>query len=302
MRLVTFYGKDKLQLGVMLQDRPEVLDLTAAAPDRPELGSMLSLIAAGQPGLALAQDLLKQATSGGLEPFRRPLASLRLAAPIPRPHRNIYCIGLNYKAHNSEFAGAAAPLPEAPIVFTKAPSSVIGPGDAIDPHPNLTGEVDYEAELAVVLGQGGRDIPAARASGHIFGYTIVNDVTARDLQRRHKQWLLGKSLDTFCPMGPWLAHRDAVPRPDRLEIRCRVNGVQRQASNTRHLIFDIPTLIATISAGHTLEAGDIIATGTPAGVGMGFQPPRFLRAGDVVEVEIESLGTLRNQVGTAARP
>ena len=230
-----------------------------------------------------------------------PLVDVTLRAPIPTPRRNIVCVGKNYRAHAREFsrsgfeAGAVkgAEVDDHPAVFTKPPSTVIGPDATVDLHANVTASVDYEAELAVVIGRGGRDIARDIAHAHVFGYTIVNDVTARDRQRDHKQWFLGKALDGFCPMGPWLTTADEV-EPDDLDVACRVNGELRQSANTRDLIFDIPTLIATISAGLTLQPGDIIATGTPAGVGIGFDPPRFLKSGDVVSITIGGLGTLTN--------
>jgi len=255
--------------------------------------SVLELLDGGDEAWHTLQQLYGHSL-GRPEVWRRE-EEVRLLAPIPRPRKNIYAIGLNYRAHNEEFTGGAPP-PEFPIVFTKGAGSVIGPGDAIESHPHVTQEVDYEAELAVVIGRRGRDMAREQAADYIFGYTIINDVTARDLQRRTSQWFLGKSLDTFCPMGPYLAHRSVVGWPVELDIASYVNGELRQSSNTRLMIFDIATLIATLSRGMTLEPGDIIATGTCQGVGMGFNPPRYLRPGDVVEVSIEKLGTLRNPV------
>lgn len=281
MRFCTFTAGGRVQVGVVAEAANHVVALDV--PD------MLSLIR--QPD---ALGLAKAALAG--EGARFALSEVRLLAPIPRPDKNIYCVGLNYAAHSDEFTGGSKPPPAAPIIFSKTPSTVIGPDEAIESHPEVTQELDYEAELAVVIGRTGRDIRKEEAQAYIFGYTAVNDVTARDLQRKHQQWLIGKSLDTFCPMGPFLVHRDEVAWPVALDISCRVNGEIRQDSNTRHLIFDIPTLIETLSAGHTLEAGDIIATGTCQGVGMGFSPPRFLKAGDRVEVEIEGLGLLSNTV------
>ena len=216
------------------------------------------------------------------------------------------CVGKNYHAHAHEFtrsgfdAGSKAEeaIPEHPIIFTKPSSSITGPGDDIPLWPGVDAAVDYEAELAVVIGRGGRMIPRAQALSHVFGYTIINDVTARDLQRRHKQWFLGKGIDGFGPMGPWIVTADEIDGGN-LRIRCRVNGETRQDSSTADLIFDVPTLIEAISMSVTLAPGDVIATGTPEGVGIGFDPPRFLRDGDVVEVEIEGIGTLRNVVRRA---
>ena len=232
-----------------------------------------------------------------------PLSAVKLDAPIPVPRRNIFCVGLNYRAHAAEFAasGVGGPrppqqaVPEVPVIFSKVPESVIAPEAAIRIPAGLSESIDYEAELAVVIGKAGRAIPPSRALEHVWGYTILNDVTARDLQRRHQQWLIGKSLDTFAPMGPWLACTSELDGA-RTRVRCWVNDELRQDAPTEDLIFDIPTLISTISAGITLHPGDIIATGTPAGVGIGFDPPKFLRRGDRVRIHIEGIGTLSNPV------
>jgi 2-keto-4-pentenoate hydratase/2-oxohepta-3-ene-1,7-dioic acid hydratase in catechol pathway len=232
-----------------------------------------------------------------------PLGEVRLLAPIPVPRRNIFCVGKNYREHAAEFgrSGYDTPsrsedLPDKPILFSKATTAVIGPGEEIDPHPGVTAELDYEGELAVIIGKGGRGISREDAYAHVWGYTIVNDVTARDLQRDHKQWLLGKSLDTHCPMGPYAVTADEIPDVTALELETTVNGQRRQHALVKDLIFDIPELIETLSAGITLLPGDILATGTPAGVGIGFEPPKFLHSGDVVEVSITGLGVLRNRV------
>jgi 2-keto-4-pentenoate hydratase/2-oxohepta-3-ene-1,7-dioic acid hydratase in catechol pathway len=227
-----------------------------------------------------------------------------LLAPIPRPARNIFCVGKNYRAHAEEFtqsgfdAGqqASDAIPTAPIFFTKAPETVIAHAEAIWDAQGVTDALDYEAELAVIIGQGGRGIRRDDAMSHVFGYTIINDVTARDWQKRHQQWFLGKSFDTFAPMGPALVTADELDGQN-LDLRCYVNGQLRQSANTRDLIFDIPTLIETLSAGITLYPGDVIATGTPEGVGVGFKPPRFLRRGDTVRIEIDGIGALENPVG-----
>ena len=225
-----------------------------------------------------------------------------LCAPLPRPAKNIFCVGKNYHEHAKEFAGsgfdatAKEVVPEAPVVFSKPPTSVIGPGEPIPAHLDPTNSVDYEGELAVVIGRGGRGIRKAEAPSYVFGYTIVNDVTARTLQHKHRQWILGKGIDGFCPMGPAILTADEVPDPGALRLRTWVNGELRQDAPVSDLIFDIPTLIETISAGITLQPGDLIATGTPAGVGIGFQPPKFLKSGDVVRVEVTSIGVLENPV------
>ena len=233
-----------------------------------------------------------------------PLAAVTIEAPIPRPARNVMCVGKNYHEHAREFtksgfdssaSSVADAIPTAPIIFTKVPECVVANGADIRYPAGVSDSLDYEAELGLVIGRGGRGISKADAYSHICGYTIINDVTARDLQGKHKQWFLAKSLDTFCPMGPWLVTADEVD-PANLNVKCWVNDELRQNANTRDLIFDIPTLIATISAGITLQPGDVIATGTPAGVGIGFSPPKFLQRGDRVTIEIEGLGQLSNTV------
>jgi 2-keto-4-pentenoate hydratase/2-oxohepta-3-ene-1,7-dioic acid hydratase in catechol pathway len=231
------------------------------------------------------------------------LDGARLLAPILAPPHNVMCVGKNYHAHAREFtksgydsgATAADAVPEHPIIFTKPSSSISGPFDDIPLWPGLDQAVDYEAELAVVIGKAGRFIPRARALEHVFGYTAMNDVTARDLQRIHKQWFLGKGIDGFGPMGPWIATADEVDVTN-LRITCRVNGELRQDSTTADLIFNVPSLIETISRSVTLQPGDVIATGTPEGVGIGFDPPRFLKDGDLVEIEIAGIGAIRNRV------
>jgi 2-keto-4-pentenoate hydratase/2-oxohepta-3-ene-1,7-dioic acid hydratase in catechol pathway len=232
-----------------------------------------------------------------------PLGQVELGAPIPRPRRNIFCVGKNYHAHAREFAGSgfdssAKPgndIPSDPIIFSKVPECVVGPKDTIRMPVGVSDAIDYEAELAVVIGRGGKGIKRADAMQHVWGYTIVNDVTARDWQGRHSQWLMGKSFDTFCPMGPWLVSVDELDG-QATQVRCFVNGEERQNASTKDLIFDIPTLIETLSAGITLYPGDIIATGTPVGVGIGFKPPRYLVSGDVVRVEIDGIGAIENPV------
>lgn len=233
-----------------------------------------------------------------------PLSAVRLLPPIAQPHKNILCIGKNYAAHAAEFtrsgydssaSNAQDAIPEVPIVFSKAPCTMSGARDDIVVPWDITSQVDYEAELGVVIGKPGRAISPAAAYEHVWAYCVINDATARDLQARHKQWLLGKSIDSFCPIGPWLTSADEVD-PGNLEVQCWVNGELRQQANTRDLIFDIPAIIASISASMTLETGDIIATGTPAGVGIGFTPPKFLKRGDVVKVAISGLGHIENRV------
>lgn len=230
-----------------------------------------------------------------------PLQGVQLVAPIPRPRRNVFCVGKNYHAHAKEFAGSGfdssaksgGDIPAHPIIFSKVPESVIGPGDSILFPAEVSTALDYEAELTVVIGQGGKGIKKADAMKHVWGYTIINDMTARDWQGRHSQWLLGKSFDTFCPMGPWVVTADEMDGQNT-DVKCWVNGELRQDANTRDFIFDIPTLIECISAGITLYPGDLIATGTPAGVGIGYKPPKYLKSGDVVRIEIGGIGVLEN--------
>jgi 2-keto-4-pentenoate hydratase/2-oxohepta-3-ene-1,7-dioic acid hydratase in catechol pathway len=233
-----------------------------------------------------------------------PMAAVKLDAPLPRPRRNIFCVGKNYHEHAREFAqsgfdssmtAAGDQIPSHPIIFSKVPESVNAPGAAIRIPAGVSEAIDYEAELAIVIGRGGRGIPAAEAMGHVWGYTIINDVTARDWQQRHKQWLLGKSFDTFCPMGPWLVTADELDGTDT-RVRCWVNDELRQDARTTDLIFPVPALIEAISAGITLYPGDLIATGTPVGVGIGFKPPKYLRSGDRVRIEVEGIGILENPV------
>jgi len=232
------------------------------------------------------------------------LSAVRLKAPVPLPLRNIMCVGKNYIEHAREFtasgfdssaSGAADAIPTAPIIFTKVPQSVIGPGEAILYPTGVSEQLDYEAELAVIIGKGGRGISKARSMDHVWGYTILNDVTARDIQGKHKQWFLGKSMDTFAPMGPFCATADEVDLKTG-GIKCWVNGELRQDAKFSDLIFDVPTLIETISAGITLVPGDIIATGTPVGVGIGFKPPKFLNKGDKIDMEVAGIGRLANHV------
>lgn len=236
-----------------------------------------------------------------------PLAQVEIEAPIPLPARNIFCVGKNYHEHAHEFSrsgfdssAAAGTIPKHPIIFTKVPESVIPTNTNVLIDSSVSTSIDYEAELAVIIGKGGRGISKEDAYDHVWGYTIVNDVTARDLQGKYSQWLIGKSQDTFCPMGPWAITKDELDL-DSASVRCFVNDDLRQNSKISLLIFDIPTIISTLSQGITLNPGDIIATGTPAGVGIGFDPPRYLKAGDVVRVEIDGIGSLENRFAEHAQ-
>ena len=229
-----------------------------------------------------------------------PLDTVVLEAPLPRPRRNVFCVGKNYYDHAHEFSSsgfdssaAQGAVPKHPIVFSKVPESVIGTGSFIEYDPAVSSAIDYEVELTIIIGKPGRGITRENAMDHVWGYTIVNDVTARDLQGRYSQWLIGKSQDTFCPMGPVAVTRDDINLKDT-SIRTWVNDELRQDSNTGLLIFDVPTIIQTIAEGVTLLPGDVIATGTPAGVGLGFKPPKYMVDGDVVRCEIDGLGRLEN--------
>ena len=230
----------------------------------------------------------------------QPLAGIRLKAPLGRLDRNMFLVGKNYHEHAKEFSGSGFDTSgqvasTAANIFTKPASTIIGPHDDIDAHAEVTQQMDYEAELAFVIGKGGRGIRREDAYAHIWGYTIINDVTARDLQKLHSQWFLGKSLDTYCPMGPWIVTPDEID-PANTRLQCWVNDELRQDANTADLIFDIPSLIETISAGIELKPGDLIVTGTPVGVGIGFKPPKFLKSGDVVRISIDGIGTINNTV------
>ncbi len=285
MKLITYEFDGLVKVGAVRDDG--VVDLTTIAPD------MLGLIAQGEEGLNQAKRWL------GAPETAVSLSQVRLLAPIPNPRRNVMCLGLNYAEHALESyaaKGKQAALPTTPIVFTKATTAVSGPTDPIPFDPTVSSEIDWEAELAVIIGKAGKNIPAADAWEYVFGYMVLNDVSARDLQMNGKQYFKGKSLDGACPTGPWIITPDELPAPHNLRISCRVNGVIKQDSNTRFMIFDIPAIIAYLSKGMTLLPGDIIATGTPEGVGFARKPPEFLRPGDVLESEIEGIGTLRNVV------
>jgi 2-keto-4-pentenoate hydratase/2-oxohepta-3-ene-1,7-dioic acid hydratase in catechol pathway len=290
MRIASWSWGGRPHVGAISPSGREATPLAVADPARGALG-LIEALARGEPLPPVAG-------------ARLAVEAVELRAPLPRPLRNIFCIGRNYRAHAAELAEsvfrASLPVEHAwPIVFTKVPECVIGPHDPVRlPGAAISSQIDYESELAVVIGRGGRDIAKARAMDHVFGYTVVNDVTARDVQVRHQQWELGKSFDTFCPMGPWITTADEMDgRATRVRGWVAPKGGEaelRQDGRTTDMIFDIPTLIETCSRGITLYPGDVIATGTPAGVGMGFSPPRWLGPGDVVRVEIDGIGAIEN--------
>jgi len=296
VRLISFERRDDpsaSRIGV-LRDDGAVVDL-AADPSLP--ATMVELVALGDEGLARAAALAD--AIGPADAL--PLGAVRLQAPI-RPRNNVMAIGKNYLSHAGEFSSSGfdaserTPVPEHPIVFTKALSAIVGPDDGIDVSSDATGTSDYEGELGVVIAPGGIRIAAADAWDHVYGYTIVNDVTVRALQRRHVQFFVGKSAQTYCPIGPCIVTSDDIADIRAAWLRTHVNGEERQAAPIADLIFDIPTLIEAISTAVRLEPGDVIATGTPAGVGIGRTPPTYLAPGDVVEVSIDGIGTLRNPI------
>ncbi len=291
MRLASWHWGGRQQVGTVSADGREATPLALPDTSRGAL-PLIQALARGEP--------LPQPAGP-----RLPVEALTLAAPLPRPLRNLFCIGRNYRAHAAELATTvfrdSLPKEDAwPIVFTKFAECVVGPHDVVRlPPPQVTTQIDYESELAVVIGRGGRDISRSRAMDHVFGYTIVNDVSARDVQVRHQQWELGKGFDTFCPMGPWIASADELDgRDTRVRGWLVPKGGEpelRQDGRTRDMIFDIPSLIETCSRGITLHPGDVIATGTPSGVGMGFTPPKWLNAGDSFRIEIDGIGSIENR-------
>ena len=294
MRLVTFSDTKGMRIGVHDAASDTIVDL-AATTRLPK--DMTGFIALGRNGMKRARVAVKSGTG------RLPVASVRLHAPIPRPAKNILCVGKNYYDHAREFHNSGVdasagkdPIPELPIIFTKWPNSVIASGEPIPSWLDYSHSTDYEGELTVVIGPGGRGIAKKDAYDHVYGYTIINDATARTLQNKHRQWFLGKSLDGYCPMGPCIVTADEVPDVTQLRLITRVNGEVRQDALVSELIFDIPTLIETLSRVMTLEAGDLLATGTCLGVGIGFDPPKYLQKGDRVAITIEPIGTLESPV------
>jgi 2-keto-4-pentenoate hydratase/2-oxohepta-3-ene-1,7-dioic acid hydratase in catechol pathway len=311
MRFVTYARKGENRLGLMGPE-DQVIDLAEVNKrylrgGSPEyLKSMQALIEGGGKALSAAKKAAKYVAKQDAEGLKRlsragalcRLSQVKLLAPIPWPRKNVILLGVNYKEHVEEGARARSielKYPEAPVFFTKPATAVIGHmGNVV--HHQATEKLDYEIELAVVMGRKGRDIPKEKVYDYVFGYTICLDMTARDLQRKHGQWFKGKSLDTYCPLGPWIVHKSAIPDPQKLRLRCRVNGEVMQDDNTDNMIFDIATTIEALSSGMTLEPGEIISTGTPQGVGFARVPPFFLKPGDKVEGEIEGIGVLQVEI------
>ena len=289
MELLTFIHDHGLPV-VGLRRGDEIIDLSPCVSD------LLSLIDGGSAALEQVRAYAEGATT------TMPLADVKLLAPIPTPRRNVMCVGKNYAAHTRESyeaRGQAVETIDYPVIFTKTTTCVNGPYDDIPYDASVSEQIDYEAELAVIIGRRVKNATRDEAMAAVFGYTVLNDVTARDLQTLHKQFFKGKSLDGSCPMGPWIITADAVPDPYALRITCRVNGQLRQDSAGETMTFDIPTIIGHLSRGMTLLPGDIIATGTPSGVGFTMKPPVFLRPGDVVECAIEGIGEIRNRVASS---
>ena len=292
LKLITFCDIAGSRAGVLL-DGARVLDLGVAMPPARD---MVSLIEAGPAALAQVRALAANPPAAAL----LPLASVALQAPIPRPRRNVFCVGRNYMDHVAEGDRTRgitqSEVPKYPQFFTKAADTVVAPGAKVPTHEGVTKWLDYEVELVAVIGTAGRDIPKERALDHVFGWTIGNDVTGRDLQRRHGQWFKGKSLDRSCPLGPVIVPAADLDASD-IAISLKLNGEQRQSSRTSKMIFDVKEIIHQLSSGFTLLPGDVIMTGTPEGVGYAMDPPRTMKAGDVMELTIEGIGTLTNAIG-----
>jgi 2-keto-4-pentenoate hydratase/2-oxohepta-3-ene-1,7-dioic acid hydratase in catechol pathway len=292
MYFATFIVNGQEKIGVLNYNGNAVIPIEQIVGEK-SCGSMLDFIK------GFSSDVLSKLEKASKDMEGIDLNTVTLEAPIPEPLRGIICLGKNYREHVKEVARAIdqrADIPVDPIYFSKLVDRAVGQDGIVKYPQGISEELDYEAELAVIIGKEGRDIPADKVEEYIFGYTILNDISIRDIQRRHIQWLRGKSFDGTCPIGPYIAYKSEIPFPVQLDVKSYVNGELRQNSNTKEFIFDISYVISEFSRGITLKSGDIIATGTPAGVGMGFIPTRFLRPGDVVECCIEKIGTLRNRV------
>jgi 2-keto-4-pentenoate hydratase/2-oxohepta-3-ene-1,7-dioic acid hydratase in catechol pathway len=296
MKLVTYspLPSGQPRPGLVIEGQ-RVIDIPAALGADQDTNTMVGIIQAGPAILGRLRNLEKSPPASMVK-----LSDVKLHAPIPRPVKNVFCVGWNYLEHFDEGAKKLQDnreLPKYPVFFSKATTSVNGPFDPVPFDARISTSLDWEVELGMIMGTTGKDISEADAMRHVFGYTVINDVSWRDLQRRHGgQWHKGKSLDGTCPMGPWIVTADSID-PNNLRVTCRVNGVVKQDSNTKHLYFKLPRLIAELSAGMTLEAADVISTGTPEGVGFARNPPEFLKPGDLLETEIENIGVLRNTIG-----
>ncbi len=300
MKLLTYTSKNHPEpaLGFIRQNRVVDMESFGKKVGMPLPRSMNELIAMGAEIIATINDRLVSADESIFEGISFDFQEITLQAPIPRPNKNIFGIGLNYTEHVAESARSldtTGKLPQKPIIFSKPPTAVTATHTEVIKNTRLTAQLDWEVELAVVLGKKGKKIPKGEAMDYVFGYTIINDISARDC-RREGQWIVSKGQDTFAPMGPVLITRDEIEDPHNLNLSLRVNGVEKQNSNTKFMLFRIPELIEDLSTCFTLEPGDIIATGTPAGVGAGRNPQEWLMGGDVVEATVDGIGTLVNTV------
>ena len=305
MRLLMFEQNGEARLGVLREGtKDEVIDLVALAPSEAVAPrDLLSLIDEGESGLNRVRQLISSPKASSGAPFVRKLGDLTLLPPLNPPRGNVLAIGRNYQKHAEESARAWNEEKKPPTVFTKAQTSVAGPYEEIPIDPKISEKIDWEAELGVVIGKRGKNITADDAMSHVFGYTVVNDVSARDIQNGWGgQFFKGKSLDKYCPMGPWVVTADEIPDPQRLRLTLKVNGVVKQDGNTQDMIYPVSQLIVWLSIGMTLLPGNLIATGTPDGVGFARNPPEFLKAGDVMETEVEGVGLLRNKMVAARVP
>ncbi len=300
MKLVTYRAtvEDDARLGVIVDDLIIDAQALGAAHGEDMPDTMLGLIDTGRPGVAALYALIDAA--GYTPPINTsvPLSNAILCAPIPRPRKNIWGVGLNYTEHVAESARAldtSAELPQKPVLFSKPPTAVIGQGEPIQHNSKMTQQLDWEVELAVIMGSGGKNIAKENAMGHVFGYSVIIDVSARD-NRRAGQWIFSKGQDSFAPFGPCIVTPDGIPDPQNLDLWLTKNGEEKQRSNTKFMLFDIPSLIADISTGMTVEPGDIIASGTPAGVGAGMDPQEWMWPGDTIVACVEGIGSLRHPV------
>lgn len=301
MKFLSFRFEDKLLYGVKVKREEAAWNIVRIHKELiPNESVPATLLEGIQSGMELQETVRKciraAEESDHVSRYKVKFDDLVWEAPVPRTPKNVMCIGKNYRDHVLEM-GSEKDLPKELVVFTKASTSITGDNALVPSYEELTDQLDYEGELAIVIGKRGKNIPEKQAIDYVFGYTIVNDITARDLQSRHKQFFIGKSLDETCPMGPFLVSKDEIPHPHKLSIVTKVNDEIRQDGNTADMIFSIEEIISTLSKGMTLEPGDVIATGTPAGVGKGFNPPKFLKKGDKIKVSVQGIGTLTNEIG-----
>lgn len=291
MKYISFQYQNETRFGLWIEDKEVVIDcLEYYREEGDGVPSLLAFIKEGR-----HHEIERLLGDSQVEKYFIPYDDLTIKSPIQRPSKNILCVGKNYRDHAIEM-GSEKDIPEHPMIFTKAPTTVSGPNEVLSFSSHVSEQMDYEGELAIIIGKDGKRISRENAMDYVFGYTIVNDITARDLQKKHGQFFVGKSLDQSCPMGPAIVHTSAIKQPHNLSITTVINDELRQNGNTRDLIFDIPELISVLSKGMTLEAGDIIATGTPSGVGKGFNPPKFLKSGDKITITVEGIGSLKNEI------